>query len=642
MNKDYAAYNAKKTSENGEKHGMPKQQRRILKWILIFFGLMILFTLLSRAADSITVPKVTVGSPVSNTLDFQVSASGTVEAKGEINVNMDEGYTVKEVLVSEGQEVKTGDLLLRLDEEQMQKQLNDAEKALSEAQIDARISALNAETASEGSAYEEQQKLYQRSLTDGELSVLAEDRKIADAQDALEQARMELGLAEAKYHESQSKTYDERLKEAEETLKKAAKAKEDADITHADSLRSANRNLSDARIAYDEALTSSAATPSTNDNLNELQELSEGEESGSNGGTYDPYAAAEALRKAQNAWARAQEDYNSALFKADRSKQNANDDFAEAQKKYNELRDGSAVEETEAVQTADTALQTARKTLEEKQKALKDAEDAKNQKLMELDRTQQDKLEDIEDAKEKDKVTSHNESIERQRDSLTAQKADLAMQKLVEAVEDARKTIAEGGELLAPADGVITKLNIAAGGKTTGESVMKMTDSSAGYRFKVVMPTEDAKYVERGDKATIIPAGKQTGVDGAVVESMRALTGENSGKTEIIASLPKDFTEAGLTATFKVDKRSSKYQVTVPTSAVSPDSNGRDYYVLVLREKETVLGVEWFAEKRTITILERDSKTVAVQPGTLDSRDQIILTTSKPIQDGDRVRVEIN
>lgn len=643
MNKDYVAYNSKKAADNGEKHGMPKQQRRILKWILIFFGLMLLFTLLSRAADSVTVPKVTVGSPVSNTLDFQVSASGVVEAKGEINLNMDEGYTVKEVLVNEGQEVKAGDILLTLDEEQMQKQLADAEKALTEAELDRRISALNQETLSEGSAYDEQQKLYQRTLTDAELSVLAEDRKIADAQDDLERSRMELGLAEAKYHQSQNKTYEQRVEEASETLKKAAKDKEDANIAYTDSQRSAMRSLNDARAAYEKALANAAAPPSSAgvSGLDELQQLQEGD-GGNNGSSYDPSAAADALREAEKAWARAQEDYNNALFKADRNIKEANEAFAEAEKKYSKLRDATEVEETESVQAADTALQNARKDVEAKEKALKDAEDAKNQKLLELERSQQDKLEDMEDALEKDRVSSKNKSIERQKDALNAQKADLAMQKLIDAVADAKKTIAGGGTLVAPKDGVITKINIAAGGKTTGESVMKMSDASAGYRFKVVMPTDDAKYVERGDKASIIPAGKQQGVDGAVVESMRALTGENSGKTEIITSLPKDFTEAGLSATLKVEKQSSKYQVTVPNNTIMDEGNGRDSYVLVLREKETILGVEWFAEKRMVTVLEKDNKNTALQPGSLDSRDQIILTTSKPVQDGDRVRVEIN
>lgn len=74
----------------------------------------------------------------------------------------------------------------------------------------------------------------------------------------------------------------------------------------------------------------------------------------------------------------------------------------------------------------------------------------------------------------------------------------------------------------------------------------------------------------------------------------------------------------------------------MPLSALHSSSEG--YYVLVLREETTVLGLETIAEKVPVTLIAQDSQNAAVE-GMLSDRDDIITQSNKPVQPGGKVRV---
>ena len=95
-------------------------------WIKGLCGLlvvMMLFTVVSKVADSFTVPKVSVSSPSARKLQYTVSAEGTVVKNREISVMTEPDVLVKSVLASVSQRVKKGDVLARLDLEQLHEQM---------------------------------------------------------------------------------------------------------------------------------------------------------------------------------------------------------------------------------------------------------------------------------------------------------------------------------------------------------------------------------------------------------------------------------------------------------------------------------------------------------------------------------------
>ena len=62
--------------------------------------------------------------------------------------------------------------------------------------------------------------------------------------------------------------------------------------------------------------------------------------------------------------------------------------------------------------------------------------------------------------------------------------------------------------------------------------------------------------------------------------------------------------------------------------------------VLVVTEKETVLGEELTAKRVDVKVEKRDGEYAAVTEGVLGRNDKIIIDSNKTVEDGDRVRLE--
>lgn len=57
-----------------------------------------------------------------------------------------------------------------------------------------------------------------------------------------------------------------------------------------------------------------------------------------------------------------------------------------------------------------------------------------------------------------------------------------------------------GGEVLAPADGVVTACYVCTGQMTSETTALLLADSSQGWRFTAEVTREQSKYIGTGDK----------------------------------------------------------------------------------------------------------------------------------------------
>ena len=102
-----------------------KRKNAFLQKDLIWLaGIMILFTVISKITDSFTVAKVKTADPSQRKLQYEVSAEGQIEKNREVFILTQPELLVKSVLVSEGQRVKKGDLLARLDMKQLNERID--------------------------------------------------------------------------------------------------------------------------------------------------------------------------------------------------------------------------------------------------------------------------------------------------------------------------------------------------------------------------------------------------------------------------------------------------------------------------------------------------------------------------------------
>ncbi len=101
-----------------------KQQKKLVKWIFLFFIAMFIFTVLSRAADSLSVAIVDTKSMQNQVITHIVQGSGTVEGTREKALFVQAGQKIESVFVKEGQKVKEGEELLELSRESLQESLS--------------------------------------------------------------------------------------------------------------------------------------------------------------------------------------------------------------------------------------------------------------------------------------------------------------------------------------------------------------------------------------------------------------------------------------------------------------------------------------------------------------------------------------
>lgn len=91
--------------------------------LLFFLAIMLLFTLVSRLAASLTVARVSVMGPSSNKIQHTVTVEGRIDKNRELSILTQPDLLVEQVLVNVGQRVKKGETLAELNEADLAEQL---------------------------------------------------------------------------------------------------------------------------------------------------------------------------------------------------------------------------------------------------------------------------------------------------------------------------------------------------------------------------------------------------------------------------------------------------------------------------------------------------------------------------------------
>lgn len=88
--------------------------------IFLFLMAMAAFTIISRAADSFMIPQVSVSSPEEMSLKYPLEIQGRITAKENYAVYCQENLRISQVKVQENDMIKKGDLLFSIDKNNLQ------------------------------------------------------------------------------------------------------------------------------------------------------------------------------------------------------------------------------------------------------------------------------------------------------------------------------------------------------------------------------------------------------------------------------------------------------------------------------------------------------------------------------------------
>lgn len=233
--------------------GMDPRQRQRLGWIVRFFALLLVLTLIARGTARATMAVVTLQKPAAGTVTRNIRTTGSVTFAGGAPFTLPVGLLVLSVPVQAGQTVKAGDTLAVFDPDEVDRAVNAKRAALQQTQTQAAQQAAG-NTADPYTAQAAQQQLER--AYDQTRKAYAEGQEQADrarkardeAADNLEKARSaDLPEEEKQAAIDAAATV---LATAETALQAAEKAAEDAN----DAALSAAQSVEDSRNAALHAL----------------------------------------------------------------------------------------------------------------------------------------------------------------------------------------------------------------------------------------------------------------------------------------------------------------------------------------------------------------------------------------------------
>lgn len=553
-----------------DKNKKSSLQVKAVKALAGFLILMFLLTILSRAADSLTIAKVTASAATGGVISHNIEVDGNITPNKDIAISTSANIKIASVEATEGKNVKKGDLLIQLDTADLKKKLLQAQKELQVAKATA-----SDKKANEAIAADTKSKSLQRSYEDY-------NQTVADANDSVSKAESDMNEAWNAYN----------------TYKNSNSNSGETDTTVSDSLE---KTVEEKQLAYDKAVA----------NLDGVEKVIEEDvrkeiknaESGNS--TLTP----EEIREKVNA----RPENVSLLQKANDQINTAKDALTEAENAlsaYNEQQNNSSSA------SYDEQLKTLYDDYKAKEEAYNEAVKQRQSTIQSANRT-------LEDAKAPENV-----------DTATALTANDDLEEKQLAVDELQKVMDVNGKITAPSDGLITKVNVTTGETTTEDTAIRISDQSAGYKFTATLDKASAKYLSKDDKVTL-DLGNGTTVEGLTVQSID-VSAEDKNSYELTVSIPAKVKKLGSIATLKVEKASKKYDTCVPLGALHSD--GDKYYVYVINEKDTILGTETAVDKVQVDILDKNNEQAAIE-GSFSWGQQFVLTSSKTLRNGDRVRL---
>lgn len=203
-------------------------------------------------------------------------------------------------------------------------------------------------------------------------------------------------------------------------------------------------------------------------------------------------------------------------------------------------------------------------------------------------------------------------------------------------LQEYQKVLDSQGVVRAPFSGVVTKVAVGAGDRIPDTAVMLLSDESLPCQLKILLDKEQKKYVGLGDQVLINLEEKGSKLEEKVDYLLES---ESSPETyEALITLPEGIGTPGTSGTIFRSESGEKYGLCIPAASVYSE-NGRSY-VYALKEREGILGQEYYVEEINVRVIDENENWVAIGEGAVDKESRIILSATKEVKKGETVRWE--
>ncbi|CUN56660.1 efflux RND transporter periplasmic adaptor subunit [Clostridium disporicum] len=306
------------------------------------------------------------------------------------------------------------------------------------------------------------------------------------------------------------------------------------------------------------------------------------------------------IEQEQKTLSRATEDYNKAINTKKKAVQTALNEMNTAKQALDNYNNLSEEEK-------DSMMEESLKADYESKKELYNSAVADSNDTVDLDRS-------LQDTKDSLKIEEYNKELAK-------------LQPLLDA----------SGKIVSEKEGIVTSVVAENGGVTT-DTIASIADKNEGYKFVGEIDKSNRTLVKQG-QTVALNLGSSGIIENLTIDSI-SKNDDNPDTLKVTVVLPVGIGEIDESGEIIVSSKSKKYGTCVPLAALR-QGDGDSYYILVVTEKETVLGEELTAKKVDVKVEKRDGEYAAVSDGSLGRNDKIIIDSNKTVEDGDRVRLEI-
>ena len=215
-----------------------------------------------------------------------------------------------------------------------------------------------------------------------------------------------------------------------------------------------------------------------------------------------------------------------------------------------------------------------------------------------------------------------------EQNEITRQQEELKLNKLIELK-------AAEGKIQAPVRGTVTEIMITTGDFTSDQTAIRMADASGESCLTVSVDRTEGEFISAGSSVEIKASGKTEKIcDYTVTDIVE--NKEDKTLLDIRIHLPGGVLEAGTFAEAEIVRKPENYAATLPVETLHEESGG--YYVLVLEEEQGVLGTELAVRRFDVEVLDKNGTAAALKEGGLSGEQEVVSSSNRMLQEGDRVR----
>ena len=566
-------------NKNQEKKEINPQKRKdiIKNFLIVFLIILLILTFFSNTIMNRSLPEIATESSISGSLTEKLNASGIIESNQSYEVKAKSNSTIDAIKVKTGQEIKKGDVLFTINNEE-NTELKEAETLLKSMELE-----------------------YQKMLLTIPKDYATENQAIKNAQEDLNNLIAKRDEVASKQAENDAKKseYNQAKSELSGISSKLADIQMYMTAVNTDDIYSIGSDYTGNIIGYyEEYIKAQSDLQSAEADLQSFM--------------MSPDVSEEVMQSLQDKVNQCSDYYEQCESRYKSEKNNLRDTLSNELSYLNgeSNRLNAVITDYESNLSSDDMLTV----------------DALDEQITAKQRELETLVIALEDTKKQDNLAIQTNDID-----VKAKHEEIEAQKLV--VEKLRKKDSEK-EIKAEYSGVLSEILVRIGDNVLPDEAVALIDiSEEGYTMSVSVEAEKTKKIKVGTPVEVLNDWSNS-IQADLVEMKND---SKDKKNRILKFRVSGDVNSGDTLSVSIPCSTGRYDTIIPKSALNEDSNGK--FVLIVKSKSSPLGNRYFAERVDVEVLASDEVSCAVQ-GNLNMGDYVITTSSKPVNDGDQVKMK--